>query len=160
MLARSERGNAMPCKGQNKPAQGQRPGFSNQAATHALKGQNRGRSVAQSLSKNLIHLIYSTKHREPCLTSDIRPGLYAYKAGILKRWGSPALIIGGAADHVHLLFCLSKNHALKTIVEEVKKGSFQVAQNIEGKSPWISLAKRLRCLLCESVQCRSGQAIC
>jgi REP element-mobilizing transposase RayT len=89
----------------------------------ALKGPHRGPPVSQSLAKNLIHLIYSTKHRTPCLTPAVRPGLFAYKAGILKHWHSPALIIGGVADHVHLLFCLSKNHALAKVVEEVKKGS-------------------------------------
>jgi len=48
---------------------------------------------------------------------------YAYQAGIFKQWESPAIIIGGIEDHVHALFSLSKNHALKKIVEEVKKGS-------------------------------------
>jgi putative transposase len=32
-------------------------------------------------------------------------------------------VIGGMEDHVHALFALSKNHPLKKIVEEVKKGS-------------------------------------
>ncbi len=79
--------------------------------------------MPQSLAKNLIHLIYSTKDREPSLSPGIRPGLYKYKAGILMEWKSPALIIGGVADHVHVLFCLSKNHALAKVIEEIKKGS-------------------------------------
>lgn len=79
--------------------------------------------MSQSLAKNLIHLIYSTKNRTPCLTPEIRKSLYAYKAGILKEWKSPALAIGGVADHVHVLFSLSKNYALTKVVEEVKKGS-------------------------------------
>ena len=49
--------------------------------------------------------------------------MFAYQAGIFKEWESPALLIGGVEDHVHALFFLSKNHALKKIVEEVKKGS-------------------------------------
>ena len=32
-------------------------------------------------------------------------------------------MIGGVEDHIHALFSLSKNYALKKIVEEVKKGS-------------------------------------
>jgi REP element-mobilizing transposase RayT len=32
-------------------------------------------------------------------------------------------VVGGHDDHVHVLFVLSKNHPLKKIVEEVKKGS-------------------------------------
>jgi len=79
--------------------------------------------MPQSLAKNLIHLIYSTKDRAPCLSPEIRAGLFKYKAGILKEWKSPALQIGGVADHVHVLFCLSKNHALAKVIEEVKKGS-------------------------------------
>ncbi len=79
--------------------------------------------MSQSLVKNLIHLVYSTKNRQPWISKAHRDALFAYQAGIFKAWESPALVIGGAADHVHALFALSKNHALKTIVEEVKKGS-------------------------------------
>jgi putative transposase len=79
--------------------------------------------MSQSLVKNLIHLVYSTKDRRPLITDSVRDGLFAYQAGVFKQWDSPALVIGGVEDHVHALFSLSKNHALKTIVEEVKKGS-------------------------------------
>jgi len=79
--------------------------------------------MSQSLVKNLIHLVYSTKHRQCCIPANAGPRLYAYQAGIFQQWESPALIIGGVEDHVHALFSLSKNFALKKIVEEVKKGS-------------------------------------
>lgn len=79
--------------------------------------------MSQSLVKTLIHLVYSTKHRQPTIPKEFQQDLYAYQAGIFKQWDSPALIIDGTEDHVHALFSLSKNHALKTIVEEVKKSS-------------------------------------
>jgi putative transposase len=79
--------------------------------------------MSQSLVKNLVHLVYGTKHREPWLPKEHRDALFAYQAGIFKEWESPALIINGVEDHVHALFVLSKNHPLKRIVEEVKKGS-------------------------------------
>ncbi len=79
--------------------------------------------MSQSLAKNLLHLVYSTKNRMPWLPAEIRPCLFAYQAGIFKEWDSTAIIIGGVEDHVHALFMLSKNHALIKIVEEVKKGS-------------------------------------
>jgi putative transposase len=79
--------------------------------------------MPQSLVKNLVHLIYSTKHRNLWIPAEIQPRLYAYQAGIFEQWDSPALVIGGVEDHVHALFSLSKNYALKKIVEEVKKGS-------------------------------------
>jgi len=79
--------------------------------------------VSQSLAKNLLHLVFSTKNRSPWILPPLRERLFAYQAGIFKEWESPALIIGGVEDHVHALFLLSKNHPLKKIVEEVKKGS-------------------------------------
>lgn len=79
--------------------------------------------MAQSLARNLVHLIFSTKNRVACLDREMRPRLFAYQASILAEWESPALVIGGAVDHVHVLFSHSKNHALANIVEEVKKGS-------------------------------------
>ena len=79
--------------------------------------------MSQSLVKNLLHLVFSTKHRSLWIPPTVREHLYAYQAGIFKEWDSPAIIIGGVEDHVHALFALSKNHPLKKIVEEVKKGS-------------------------------------
>lgn len=79
--------------------------------------------MSQSLVKNLVHLVYSTKHREPWIPKEHRDALFAYQAGIFKKWESPALAIGGIEDHVHALFALSKNYPLKKLVEEVKKGS-------------------------------------
>ena len=82
--------------------------------------------MSQSLVKNLIHLVYSTKNREPWIPKEHRDGLFAYQAGIFKEWDSPALLIGGVEDHIHALFSLSKNHALKKIVEEgVRLGEFR-----------------------------------
>jgi REP element-mobilizing transposase RayT len=78
--------------------------------------------VSQSLVKNRVHLVYGTKHREPLIPKEHQDALFAYQAGIFKQWESPALIIGGMEDHIHALFALSKNHPLKRLVEEVKKG--------------------------------------
>ena len=88
--------------------------------------------MGQSLVKNLIHLVYSTKHRTPWIPKEVRNNLFAYQAGIFQQWESPALIIGGVEDHVHALFSLSKNHALKKIVEEVKKGSSKWMKTPDG----------------------------
>ncbi|MHB1035033.1 MAG: IS200/IS605 family transposase [Pirellulales bacterium] len=79
--------------------------------------------MSQSLAKNLLHLIFSTKGRTPWISVAVRSDLNAYLAGILRQWDSPALTVGSVADHVHVLFLLSKNRTLCRIVEEVKKGS-------------------------------------
>lgn len=89
-----------------------------QRETAALKGRNSSEpTMSQSLVKNLIHLVYSTKNRRPWIPESVQTDLYAYQAGIFKQWESPALVIGGVEDHLHALFSLSKNHALKKTVE-------------------------------------------
>ena len=89
--------------------------------------------MAQSLSKIIVHIIFSTKNREPTISESIDKKLYAYMAGILKQWGSKAISIGGATDHVHVLCVLSKNHAPSKIIEEVKKGSSKWMKSNGGK---------------------------
>ena len=88
--------------------------------------------MSQSLVKNLVHLVYSTKNRQPWIPKNVRDRFFAYQAGIFKHWESPAIVIGGVDDHVHALFTLSKNHALITIVEEVKKGSSKSMKTEDG----------------------------
>ena len=84
--------------------------------------------MLQSLSQLYVHLIFSTKHREPMLLSPLRQHLHAYLAAVLNNQDSPALKIGGMSDHVHALFRLSKNLALAKIVEEVKTSSSKWAK--------------------------------
>jgi hypothetical protein len=40
--------------------------------------------MSRSLVKNLIHLVYSAKHRQPWLPDDVRNDLFAYQAGLVK----------------------------------------------------------------------------
>ena len=79
--------------------------------------------MAQSLAKVLIHLIFSTKGRRRLISDDIRDELNAYLVGILRNYDSPSLRVNCVEDHAHILFSLSRNIAIKTIVEEAKKGS-------------------------------------
>ena len=88
--------------------------------------------MSQSLVKNYLHLVFSTKHRNAWLPIECRPNLFAYQSGILKRLESPVIEINGVEDHVHILFLLSKNHAMKEIAEEVKKGSSKWMKTSEG----------------------------
>jgi REP element-mobilizing transposase RayT len=79
--------------------------------------------MPQSLSSILIHLIFSTKNREPFLTCEIDAELYPYMASIFKAMKSPALIINGTSDHIHTLFSLSRVLTIASLVEEVKTES-------------------------------------
>ena len=79
--------------------------------------------MPQSLAKILVHLIYSTKHREPIIQAPVRPHLHAYLVGILDNLQCPSLQTGGTDDHVHILFSLGRTIPMSDVVEEVKKGS-------------------------------------
>jgi putative transposase len=79
--------------------------------------------MPQSLAKILVHIVFSTKQRKRLIAPDIREELHAYLVGVLRNLDSPALLVNSVDDHVHILCRLSRNHAVKTIVEEVKKSS-------------------------------------
>jgi|SRR5262249_22467110 len=79
--------------------------------------------MPQSLSSILIHLVFSTKNREPFITPTVEAELHPYMASIFRGLNSPSLIIDGTADHVHALFALGRTIAIADLVEEVKTGS-------------------------------------
>jgi putative transposase len=79
--------------------------------------------MPQSLSSILIHLVFSTKNREPFITPAIEPELHPYMARIFRALKSPSLAIDGTADHVHILFSLGRVIKVAELVEEVKTES-------------------------------------
>jgi len=79
--------------------------------------------MSQSLSRILVHLIFSTKNRERFLTPEISRELHPYLTTVLREDGCPALEVGGVEDHVHLLFGLSRTRTMAQVVETVKTSS-------------------------------------
>jgi putative transposase len=79
--------------------------------------------MGQSLVKNYLHIIFSTKHREPLIKEPVQSELYRYLGGICNALECYPIKIGGHPDHVHLLCRLSKKIALAKFLEEVKSHS-------------------------------------
>jgi len=79
--------------------------------------------MPQSLSRILVHLIFSTKNRIPFLTQEIRAELHPYLAVVLTEGGCPSLQVGGVEDHVHALFGLPRTLTVAEVVEMVKTTS-------------------------------------
>ena len=79
--------------------------------------------MPQSLSSILIHLIFSTKNREPFISTAIEPELRPYMAKIFRELKSPSLTIGGSDDHVHILFSLGRTIEVADLIQEVKTES-------------------------------------
>ncbi len=76
--------------------------------------------MGQSLVKNYVHIVFSTKHREPFIIPPFEDPLHSYLGGICKKLECPPIKIGGYTDHVHILCMLSKKIALMNLLEEVK----------------------------------------
>ncbi len=79
--------------------------------------------MAQTLTRLLVHVVFSTKERRNLIVPAIESELHAYLGGICRNCESPALAIGGTRDHVHLLISLSKNIALSDLMMTLKKDS-------------------------------------
>ena len=79
--------------------------------------------MGQSLVKNYIHIIFSTKYRQPLILDEVSSELYSYIAGICRNLECYPLKVGGYKDHVHILCMLSKKIALMKLLEEVKSHS-------------------------------------
>jgi len=54
--------------------------------------------MPQSLSKVILHLVFSTKDREPWLDSNVRSRMHANLATIGRDLGAEFVRIGGVAD--------------------------------------------------------------
>ena len=80
--------------------------------------------MPQSLAKIYVHIVFSTKHRFPFLsTPELRNEMHAYLGGTFKELDCPVLTVGGPADHVHILCVLSKNLAASEVIGKVKRSS-------------------------------------
>ena len=79
--------------------------------------------MGQSLVKNYMHIVFSTKHRQNFIHSPVEEELHAYLGGVCKNLECHPIKIGGYTDHVHILCMLSKKIALMKLLEDVKSDS-------------------------------------
>lgn len=79
--------------------------------------------MSQSLVRNYIHLVFSTRHREPCINESVEDELHRYIGGICGGMQCPPVQTGGTSDHLHTLFLLNKNTTLVKVVEQIKSHS-------------------------------------
>jgi REP element-mobilizing transposase RayT len=78
-------------------------------------------------------LIFSTKNRQPYIDEAIRPRVHAYLATVVRSLDSPWVVVGGVADHVHILFDLGKLHSPVEFVERVKRESSKFIKTLGSK---------------------------
>jgi putative transposase len=76
-----------------------------------------------SFSSSLHHCVFATKDREAVLTPQLRERLWPYLGGIARENGMKALMIGGVADHVHVLLSLPATISVAKAMQLLKGNS-------------------------------------
>lgn len=79
--------------------------------------------MGQSLASLNFHLVFSTKNREPFITADLQPRLFAYLGGMLREHKGCLLAAGGMPDHVHLLASLHRETSVSEVLRLLKSNS-------------------------------------
>jgi putative transposase len=89
--------------------------------------------VPQSLSKVILHIIFSTKNRELWLDSEVRPRMHAYLATICRDLAAEFVHVGGMADHVHIVATLPRSLSQADLIEQIKKTSSKWIKTLDGR---------------------------
>ena len=95
--------------------------------------------MAQSLSKLLVHLVFSTKNREPLITKNLKDDLFSYLSGICRKLDIECYRVGGHRDHIHMAIILPRTKTLSDIVSSVKASSskwINEEKEFQGKFAW------------------------
>ena len=79
--------------------------------------------MAQSLAKNYIHIVFSTKNRENTMRKEDLAEIFSYIAGIIKNSECSSIAVGGTTNHIHILCTLNKNLVLSKLIAAIKANS-------------------------------------
>ncbi|MCC6661418.1 MAG: IS200/IS605 family transposase [Phycisphaerales bacterium] len=74
-------------------------------------------------SRILLHIVFSTKHREPWITADIAERLYPYMGGIVRAEKGVLYDIGGIEDHVHVYLRWRPDESVSGLMRTIKARS-------------------------------------
>ena len=81
--------------------------------------------MPQSYSSLWIHIIWSTKNREPILTPSLKQEVYKVIKGIANDHEIYLDCINGVEDHVHLLVRLRTDQSVADVVKTIKGNSWE-----------------------------------
>jgi len=92
--------------------------------------------VSHTYAQNVIHVVFSTKDRRKLMPNEFRPQMWAYAAGICKKFDIPVLAVGGMEDHIHFLLQIPPTMALAKAVLAIKSNSSRWASEEGHKFAW------------------------
>ena len=71
----------------------------------------------------LLHVVFSTKHREQWIKSEVAERLYPYIGGIVRAGKGVLYDIGGVEDHVHMYLRWRPDESVSALMRTVKARS-------------------------------------
>ena len=74
-------------------------------------------------SQILLHIVFSTKDREPWITPDIVERLYPYMGGLVRAEEGVLYDLGGVEDHVHMYLRWRPDESVSDLMRTVKARS-------------------------------------
>ncbi len=77
--------------------------------------------MSHSLAKIWIHAVFGTKNSEPMIHQHLENKLYNHiREHLEKDFECTVRVINGMPDHLHILFLLNPNFAIKDILKNIK----------------------------------------
>ena len=67
-----------------------------------------------------VHLIFSTKMRQPFITPELEADLYPFLGGIVRDLKCSVIEVNGVADHIHLLIRMRPDVSVSDVVRHIK----------------------------------------
>lgn len=92
--------------------------------------------MSQSLVKQYIHLVFSTKRREDTLPKQHLSEIHSYVAGVLNDKQCPAISVGGTTNHIHILYEQNRTMSVSETVRTVKANSSKWINENFNKFAW------------------------
>jgi putative transposase len=79
--------------------------------------------MSQSLSNIILHIVFSTRNREPCMDADTQQKIYAYFVKAFADHKCPVYEIGGTNNHIHIACSFSRTLTVSDLIRDVKISS-------------------------------------
>jgi putative transposase len=90
--------------------------------------------MAHTLSRNLVHCVFSTQTRADLIPDPER--LRQYLCGIARAKNIPILAIGGTKNHLHVFLALPPAVTLAKVIQDLKGNSSKWLGQIGGQFAW------------------------
>jgi len=92
--------------------------------------------MSHTYTTNFVHCVFSTKQRAKLIPDNKREQLFAHLFGICKNIGIQLVVVGGTADHIHMLIALPADKKLSEAIRDLKANSSRWMSQTNGEFSW------------------------